>query len=319
MKLLITGADGFLGRRLIKALLCETENSPAIDTIIAADLRASAVDDEHVDVRTGSLADPAYVRGIVDDDVDVVVHLAAVLSGQSEGEFDLGLKINVDATRDLLEACRNLDRLPRFVFSSSLAVFGGKLPEVVPPDMVLTPESSYGTGKAVVELLINEYTRRGFIDGIACRLPTITVRAGTPNSAASSFVSGIIREPLNGEQSVCPVPLDTRLWIGSPDTAVENLVHAIGMDTAPVGLRRSLNLPGLTVTPRQMLDSLERIGGSDARRLVRHEEDDRIKNIVCSWPGAFDVSRAIGLGFRRDADFDAVVRRYVEEVEKAGT
>ncbi|MEX0599512.1 MAG: hypothetical protein WD205_02640, partial [Rhodothermales bacterium] len=187
-------------------------------------------------------------------------------------------------------------------------------PEIVPPDMVLTPESSYGTGKAVAELLLNEYTRRGFIDGIVCRLPTITVRAGTPNAAASSFVSGIIREPMNGEESVCPVPLDTRLWISSPGTAIENLAHAVGMDATPIGLRRSLNLPGLTVTPRQMLDSLERIGGEKARRLVRHQEDERIKNIVCSWPGAFDVQRALALGFRRDAGFDDVVRQYVDEL-----
>lgn len=314
MTYLVTGAAGFLGSRLIEALLAGPEDLPEVAAITAVDLDPCPVGDERLDARTGSIADPAFVQDVVaQSDPDVVYHLAAVLSGQSEEDFDLGLEINVDATRHLLDACRRLDRAPRFIFSSSLAVFGGEMPDVVPPDVVLAPESSYGTGKAVAELFVNEYTRRGFVNGLVCRLPTISVRAGTPNSAASSFVSGIIREPMHGIESVCPVPLDTRLWISSPGTAIDNLVHAARLPTPPV---RSLNLPGLTVTPAEMLDSLERIGGSEARALVRHEEDRRVMDIVCSWPGAFDVHRALGLGFKRDEDFDAVLRQYAAELER---
>lgn len=313
-KILVTGGAGFLGSRVVEALLAGKADLPEVSTIVAADLQPCPIHDPRVDVRTGTIADEEFVRFVVDDDVDVVYHLAAVLSGQSEEEFDLGMRINVDATRSLLEACRGVDRAPRFIFTSSLAVFGGEMPDIVPEDMALTPESSYGTEKAIGELLVNEYTRRGFIDGVVCRLPTVSVRAGQPNSAASSFVSGIVREPLNEIESICPVPLDTRLWITSPGTAVDNLVHAAGLSSSALGSKRSLNLPGLTVTPSEMLDSLERLGGGEARARVRHEEHRRIIDIVCSWPGAFDVRRARQLGFKSDEDFDAVVRQYMGEI-----
>lgn len=316
-KILVTGAAGFLGRRVIEALMAGKADLPDVTAIVAADLEPCPIDDPRVDIRTGSIADDQFVRFVVDDDVDIVYHLAAVLSGQSEDEFDLGMKINVDATRGLLEACRALDHAPRFVFTSSLAVFGGEMPDVVPEDMVLAPESSYGTAKAIGELLVNEYTRRGFIDGLVCRLPTVSVRAGTPNSAASSFVSGIVREPLNEVESICPVPLDTRLWITSPAVAVDNLIHAAGLPSSALGQRRLLNLPGLTVTPAEMLDSLERLGGKNSRARVRHEQNRRIMDIVCSWPGAFDVRRARQLGFKADEDFDAIVRQYLGELEGA--
>ena len=179
-----------------------------------------------VEVRVGTIADRDFVQAIVDPDVGLVFHLAAVLSGQSEAEFDTGMRVNIEGTRNLLEACRALSRAPRFVFSSTVAVFGADLPDVVPEDSVLRPQSSYGTAKAIDELLVSEYSRRGFIDGISCRLATVTVRPGAPNSALSSFVSGIIREPLAGIDAVCPVPLDTRLWISSPDVVTANLIHA---------------------------------------------------------------------------------------------
>src|SRR4029079_4910488 len=210
-------------------------------------------------------------RSIVDSDVDVVYHLAAIVSGQAEAEFDLGMKVNVDATRALLEACRRLKKPPRFIFTSTVAVFGGPLPPVVPDSAAVTPQSSYGSAKAIDELLVNEYSRRGFIDGIVCRLPTIAVRPGAPNAAASSFVSGIIRRPLAGIDTVCPVPLDTRLWISSPDLVTANLVHAARLQTSDLESRRTVNLPGLSVTPGEMLDSLERVAGAAARALVRCE------------------------------------------------
>jgi D-erythronate 2-dehydrogenase len=311
VKVLVTGAAGFLGSRLIRALLAGGNGRPAVSKVVSADMMPCPVDDPRVESRLGSIADPAVIKAVVDPDFDVVYHLAAVLSGQSEAEFDLGMRINVDATRSLVEACRALAKPPRFVFTSSLAVFGGAMPAVVPEDMVLMPQSSYGVEKAIGELLVSEYSRRGFLDGIVCRLPTITVRPGQPNSAASSFVSGIIREPLAGVDSVCPVPLPTRLWISSPEVAIRNLVRAAFLPAAALDGRRTLNLPGLCVTAAEMLDSLARLGGPAARGRVRCAEDRRIIDIVCSWPGAFDVRRPLALGFEADADFDAIVRQYV--------
>ena len=311
MKILITGAAGFLGSRLIRALLSGRADLPVVSRIVAADLDARLYDDDRVESRTGTITDEQFVRDIVDDGVDVVYHLAAVLSGQSEVEFELGMQVNVDATRLLLDNCRRLETVPRFIFTSSLAVFGGEVPDVVPDDHVLRPQSSYGVGKAVGELFVGEYSRRGFIDGLVCRLPTISVRPGRPNAAASSFVSGMIREPLAGGESVCPVPLETRLWISSPDVAVRNLVHAAALPASALGGQRTLNLPGITVTVTEMLDSLERLGGAAARARVKCEEDSRVADIVCSWPGAFDVGRALSLGFEADGDFDSVVRQHM--------
>jgi D-erythronate 2-dehydrogenase len=317
MKILVTGGAGFLGSRLIRALLDGKGPMPRVDKVVSADLAACPVKDARVESRVGSIADPLFVAAAVDADVDVIYHLAAVLSGQSEGEFDIGMQINVDATRALLEACRHLAKPPRLIFTSSLAVFGGPMPEVVPEDLVLMPQSSYGAEKAIGELLVGEYTRKGFVDGIVCRLPTISVRPGKPNSAASSFVSGIIREPLAGVPSECPVPVDTRLWISSPDLAVKNLVRAGALDGARLGLRRTLNLPGICVTAAEMLDSLERLGGKPARALVSLTDVPRIAAIVCSWPGAFDVSRPLALGFEADQSFDSIVKQYMEGLATA--
>jgi nucleoside-diphosphate-sugar epimerase len=313
MKVLVTGAAGFLGTRVVNALLSGAGDGPAVSGIVAADTIACPIADPRVESRIGTIVDPAFIRAIVDDDVDVVFHLAAVLSGQSEAEFDVGMRVNVDATRNLLEACRALGRAPRFVFSSTVAVFGGELPEVVPEDRALQPQSSYGTAKAIAELLVSEYSRRGFIDGVICRLATVTVRPGAPNSALSSFVSGIIREPLAGIDAVCPVPLDTRLWVSSPDVVTGNLVHAARVPAPSLEGRLSLNLPGLCVTPAQMLASLERAGGAAARARVRCEVDPHVSRVVFTWPGKLDDSRARRLGFRADGNFDEVVRQYQRE------
>src|SRR5262245_18264342 len=272
MNILGTGAAGFLGSRLIEAVLA-TRSDDATH-IVAADLAPCPVDDPRVDSRTGDIADRSFIEAIVQDGTDVVYHLAAVLSGQSEAEFDVGMRTNVDATRALLEACARLAKPPRFVFASSIAVFGGPLPEVVPDDMALRPQSSYGTEKAIGELLVSDYSRRGWIDGVSCRLPTVAIRPGRPNSALSSFVSGIVREPLAGIDTTCPVPLETPIWVSSPAAATANLVHAARVDTSRLGARRALNLPGLRVTAGGMLDSLERHGGREARARVRLERDE---------------------------------------------
>src|SRR5262245_33615850 len=313
MNILGTGAAGFLGSRLIEAVLA-TRSDDATH-IVAADLAPCPVDDPRVDSRTGDIADRSFIEAIVQDGTDVVYHLAAVLSGQSEAEFDVGMRTNVDATRALLEACARLAKPPRFVFASSIAVFGGPLPEVVPDDMALRPQSSYGTEKAIGELLVSDYSRRGWIDGVSCRLPTVAIRPGRPNSALSSFVSGIVREPLAGIESVCPVPVDTKMWITSPEVVTKNLLHAGSMPTADRAGQRSFNLPGLSVTPAQMLDSLERLAGATVLARVRLQVDDRTTRVVRTWPGAFDTRRALSAGFAADADLDTLIRAFMREAE----
>ena len=313
MKILVTGAAGFLGGRVARALLAGAAGLPEVSRLVAVDVAAGPIDDARVEWTIGTITDDRFASSIVEADVDAVYHLAAVVSGQAEAEFDLGMRVNVDATRALLEACRRLAKPPRFVFASSLAVFGGALPAIVPDDIAVVPQSSYGSEKAIAELLVHEYSRKGFIDGIACRLPSVTVRPGAPNAAASSFVSGIIREPLAGVDTICPVPLDTRLWIASPEVVTANLVHAARVRTSDLGERRTVNLPGLSVTPAEMLASLERVAGPAARARVRCEVDRRIAQIVCTWPGAFDVSRALRLGFSVDRDIDSIVRQFVNE------
>jgi len=319
MNILITGAAGFLGSRLAGALLAGAPDLPAVSRLLAVDVvdatrtASVTIDDPRIAWKTGTITDDGFAKSVVDADVDVVYHLAAVVSGQAEAEFDLGMRVNVDATRSLLEACRRLEKPPRFILASTLAVFGGPLPAVVPEEVALLPQSSYGSEKAIAELLVHEYSRKGFVDGIACRLPTVAVRPGRPNAAASSFVSGIIREPVAGIDAVCPVPLDTRLWVTSPDVVIANLVHAARIRTSAMDNRRTVNLPGLSVTPREMLDSLERVAGPSVRARVRCDIDQRIAAIVCTWPGTFDVSRALRLGFRADEGIDSLIRQFTEE------
>ena len=311
MNVVVTGAAGFLGTRLIQALLADESFSRGTLRVVAADVVESSIRDPRVNVRVGSIADAPFLASLFHPNPDVIFHLAAVLSGQSEAEFDVGMQVNVDATRALLEGCRRLPAPPRFVFTSSVAVFGGELPDVVPEHMATTPESSYGTEKAVGELLVSDYSRRGFVDGIACRLPTIAVRPGKPNSALSSFVSGIIREPLAGIDAVCPVPLSTRMWISSPTTCIRNLLHAARIPSGTLARRRVVTLPGLSVTAEEMLASLERLGGREARARVHCHVDADILRIVSTWPGAFDVSGARLMGFVADASIDAILEEFI--------
>lgn len=316
MKIIVTGGGGFLGSRVIELLLQRKDAGTGVvdfDQIVSLDLAQCPVNDSRVTSVKGSIGDIELLQGLVTPDTVGIFHLAAVLSGGSEDDFDLAMNVNVDGTRALLEAARNLAAAPRFVFTSSLAVFGGEMPQSVPENLATQPESTYGMVKSIGELLVNEYTRKGFIDGRICRLPTISVRPGKPNSAASSFASSIIREPMNGVASVCPVPLETKLWLSSPNAAVTNLVHAfeIAADTLPGW--RVLNVPGLSVTAGEMLESLARVAGESARELVSIEYDARIDAIVGSWPGAFDVKRTKDLGFVADTDFDQIVRQYHDD------
>lgn len=316
MKIIVTGGGGFLGSRVIQALLDGKDagtGAVEFDQVVSLDLAECPVADSRVASVKGSIGDAELLHEIVTEDTVGIFHLAAVLSGGSEDDFDLAMNVNVDGTRALLEAARGIRNTPRFVFTSSLAVFGGEMPDSVPENMATQPESTYGMVKSIGELLVNEYTRKGFIDGRICRLPTISVRPGKPNSAASSFASSIIREPMNGMKSVCPVPVDTKLWLSSPNAAVTNLVHAFEIDGENIGGWRVLNVPGLSVTAGEMLESLTRVAGQSARDLVGIDYDAKIDSIVGSWPGAFDVERTRILGFVSDTDFDQVVQQYRDD------
>jgi nucleoside-diphosphate-sugar epimerase len=320
MKVVITGAAGFLGQRLAKRLLERGRligshgREEAIDTLVLADVVAAPpIDDPRVLTVEGDVADPLSFDRVIDDETTSIFHLAAVVSGQAEADFDLGMRVNFDATRSLFETCRARGQRPRVIFASSCAVYGGELPEAVPELHALTPQSSYGTQKAMSELLLNDYTRRGFIDGRALRLPTISVRPGKPNAALSSFASGIIREPLNGEIAVCPVPASTRVWLLSPATVTECFLAAHDIDGEALGSNRSLILPGLTVSVGGMIAALERVAGRAVSERVRMEPDPRVERIVSTWPAALDGSRASGLGFPTDRAFEDIVRRYVAD------
>lgn len=316
MKIVVTGGSGFLGSRLITQLLVTNDAgrlTDPIEKIVSLDLAECPVKDDRVESVIEDLSDKTVTDQLIDSEIAGIYHMAAVLSGGAEADFDLAWKVNVTATQQLLEAARAVGTQPTFIFTSSLAVFGGEMPEVVEDRLGTQPESTYGATKAIGELMVNEYSRKGYVDARICRLPTISVRPGKPNSAASSFASGIIREPLHGKPSVCPVPLDTRMWLSSPNAAVENLVHAYLLESQWLGPWRVLNLPGISVTVGLMLEALEIIGGSQARALVNEEEDQKIMDIVCSWPGQFDVERALQLGFRSDSSFEAAVQQFQEE------
>lgn len=320
MHIVVTGAAGFLGSRLTRELLNKGALAgPAgqpekITRITLLDVVSPAgFPDPRVRVVTGDIADPAIIETALTSDVQGIFHLAAVVSGQAEADFDLGLKVNLDATRRILDCVRALGTRPRLVFTSSVAVFGGDLPAVVPDAMSPVPQSSYGAQKAMCELLVNDFSRKGFIDGRVVRLPTVSVRPGAPNKAASSFASGIIREPLNGQLAVCPVNGDTRMWLMSPRKVVRNLIHAYELDGARFGASRIVSLPGLSVTVREMVGALESVAGAEVARRVQWREDETIKRIVTSWPGDFQASRGKALGFTADADFAGIVRAYIED------
>jgi nucleoside-diphosphate-sugar epimerase len=318
MNVLITGGAGFLGLQLARLLLQRGAlqldgKAVAIDRLTLLDVVAPQIDDARVRVVTGDLSDPAVLAQAIDRDTGVIFHLAAVVSGQAEADFDLGMRVNLDASRALLETCRRIGHVPRVVFTSSVAVYGGELPPVVQDDTALNPQSSYGVQKAIGELLLSDYSRRGFVDGRVLRLPTISVRPGKPNAAASSFASGIIREPLSGIAANCPVAPDTALWLLSPRGAIHALVNGIELDGARLGNRRVVNLPGLSVTAAQMVEALRRVAGDAVADRVSWQREPRVENIVGTWPAAWDVTRAKALGFESDASFDDVIRAYAQD------
>lgn len=324
MKVLITGGAGFLGRRLAEKLLQRGTLNDAsgtertIDQLVLVDVVPGATfADPRVRQVTGDISDSQFLASVIDSQTHSIFHLAAIVSGQAEADFELGMRINVDASRRLLDICRELGHRPKVVFASSVAIYGGTLPSVVLDTTAVAPQSSYGMQKAVVELFVNDYTRRNFIDGRVLRLPTICVRPGRPNAAASSFASGIIREPLNGEAAVCPVSANTRLWLLSPETVIDSLVFGHDVPTAALGVNRNINLPGLSLTVGDMVAALERVAGPEVVARIRWENDARIERIVSTWPGELDATRARTLGFPGDQKFDDVIRQHMRYMASA--
>jgi nucleoside-diphosphate-sugar epimerase len=319
MKVLITGSGGFLGYRLAQALLkkgtlLDTAGEPqAISQITLFDMAFP----ENIDARfkcvKGDLTDKAIVETSLGGDTDAVFHLASVVSGGAEADFDLGMRVNLDGTRGLLDACRKQIHPPRFLFTSSIAVFGGELPDVLDDGTAPNPQSSYGAQKVCCEYLVTDYSRKGFIDGRTVRLPTISVRPGKPNLAASSFASGIIREPLNGVTAICPVSRDASLWLLSPTKVIESLIYAFELPYSAWGTKRVLNLPGITVGVGDMIDSLRRIAGDKVADLIQMQADPRIEAIVLSWPARFKTERAYSLGFSTEKDTESLIRGYIED------
>ena len=320
MEVLITGGAGFLGSKLTRQLLARgtlagaSGQAEKISRITLLDqVSAQGFDDPRIAIMVGDAADPAVIANALTPSVQSVFHLAAVVSGEAESDFDLGMRINLDATRVLLEQARKNGNRPRLVFTSSVAVFGGDLPPKVLDTTPATPQGSYGAQKAMCELMVTDYSRKGFVDGRSLRLPTVTVRPGKANKAASSFASGIIREPLNGVVSVCPVPPETKVWALSPRSTVHNLIHAHELDRAAFGSAGAVNLPGLTTTVGEMVAAMGRVAGANTMKLVEWKEDPAILKLVRTWPGDFVTARAEKMGFVHDASFDDVVKAYMEE------
>ena len=311
MQIVITGGAGFLGQRLAHKLL---EHS-TLKQLILADVVAPPIPNQDARVRSvvADLTDADAARSLVSAETTAVYHLAAVVSGQAEAKFDLGVAVNVDGTQNLLEAVRHQAPGAKVIFASSLAVYGGELPAVITEDTGLQPQSSYGTQKAIAELWVNDYTRKGFLDGRILRLPTVCVRPGKPNAAASSFASGIIREPLNGEKAICPVDPALPLWLSSPSAVTENLVKGLALPAADFGpYSRTVNLPGITVTVAEMIAALREVAGDEVAGRIQYQPDETISKIVASWPSQFDISRAIALGFQGDRSFTDIVRAHMQ-------
>ncbi len=316
MRIVITGGCGFLGRRLALLLLERGSSLGSIDELVLFDNALPALplpDDPRLKMVTGDIADRETVTKMLMPGAAAVFHLAAVVSGQAEADTALGYRVNLDGTRAVLDACRALGTRPRLVFASSLAVYGGELPPAVGDDTPLRPQTSYGTQKAIGELLVGDYNRKGFVDGRALRLPTVVVRPGLPNRAASTFASSIIREPLAGKEAVCPVSPDLVMAVASPRRVVAALHRAHELPGEAFGANRSLQLPGFSVSVGEMVEAVRRAGGAAAHARIRWQHDPQIEAIVASWPQALAAPRATALGFTADADIDEAVQAFIED------
>lgn len=311
MRVVVTGGGGFLGQKLARALLAR----PAVSRLVLFDTAfpPRLAQDPRLEAVQGDIADPAAVARVVTPDTASLFHLAAVVSGAAEADFDLGYRVNLDGMRLVLEHLRRCVHPPRVVYTSSVAAFGGDLPPVLDDATIANPQTSYGAQKVIGEYLLADYTRKGFMDGRSLRLPTIVVRPGKPNAAASSFASAIVREPLNGVDYDCPVGPETAVWLLSPRRVVEALLHAHDTPAEVWGVNRVLNLPGITATVAEMVAALGRVAGATAAARVRYVSDPRIQAIVRTWPTRFRTPRALAMGFRADPDVDTIIRDYIAD------
>jgi nucleoside-diphosphate-sugar epimerase len=320
MHVLILGAAGMVGRKLAERLARDGRLGPAaIERLTLQDVVAPKVPDGckiPTDIVTSDFADPGTAAPLVASKPDVIFHLAAIVSGEAEADFDKGYRINLDGTRFLIDAIRRIGDgyKPRLVFTSSIAVFGAPFPEKIGDEFLSAPLTSYGTQKAICELLISDYTRKGLMDGISIRLPTICIRPGAPNKAASGFFSNILREPLAGQEAVLPVDEDVKHWHATPRSAVGFLIHAATMDLSKLGPRRALSMPGLCASVGEQIAALERVAGKSVVARIRREPDATIRGIVAGWPRDFDTARARGLGFTTaETSFDDIIRIHIED------
>jgi len=319
MHILITGAAGMIGRKLVARLVEDGAlNGTPIQTLTLIDVGAPPKPEKFsgkVETAAADIADPGAAQKALAGRPDVIFHLAGVVSGEAEIDFEKGMRVNLDGSRLLLEAIRKTGGgyRPRLVFTSSIAVFGAPFPDAIADDFHLTPLTSYGTQKAIIELLLADYTRRGFLDGVGIRLPSIVVRPGKPNKAASGFFSSIIREPLAGEEAVLPVADSVLHWHASPRAAVGFLVHAAGLDAAKLGPRVNLTMPGVCCTVAEQIAALRRIGGDKVAARIRRAPDPLVARIVAGWPSRFDPRRALALGFTVEASFDDIIRVHIAD------
>lgn len=320
MHILIIGAAGMIGRKLSRALAAAgTVNGRAIQRMTLADIVVPETLDFGGEIETVAtdLSQPGAASALIASRPDLIFHFAAVVSGEAEADFEKGYSVNLDGTRALFEAIRlaGLERAytPRVVFTSSIVVFGEPLPSVISDTHCVTPLTSYGTQKAICELLLADYSRRGIFDGIGIRLPTISIRPGKPNKAASGFFSSILREPLIGEEAVLPVSENVRHWFASPRAATGFLLHAAEIDTGSLGQLRTITMPGLSATVGDQIEALRRVAGDAATQLIRREPNETIANIISGWPQGFDTRRAEALGFHAEASFEEIIRVHIED------
>jgi len=323
MHILITGAAGMIGSKLTKRLVADGGlGDKPIGKLTLADVVAPPKPEKapfEVEPLAADLSATGVAASLVTTRPDVIFHLAAIVSGEAEADFEKGYRVNLDGTRRLFDAVQAFSNhyMPRVVFTSSIAVFGAPFPDAIPDDFHHTPLTSYGTQKAIGELLLSDYTRRNFMDGIGIRLPTICVRPGKPNKAASGFFSNIIREPLAGKEAVLPVSEDVRHWHSSPRSAVNFLIHAATLDGKQVGPRRNLTMPGLSVTIGEQIEALRKVAGDKVAGRIRRDPDETIMRIVDGWPRNFKPERALSLGFRAESSFEEIIQIHIEE-ELAG-
>jgi nucleoside-diphosphate-sugar epimerase len=317
MKILIIGGAGMVGRKLAERLAKDGKlggkaiSSLALYDVVPPQKPAGAT--FPVEISTGDLPAPGETDKLVAGKPDVIFHLAAIVSGEAEQDFDKGYRINLQGTMNLLDSVRRAGNKPRLVFTSSIAVFGAPFPEKIGDEFFQTPLTSYGTQKAIGELLISDYTRKGILDGVSIRLPTICVRPGAPNKAASGFFSNIMREPLAGKEAVLPVSEDVRHWHASPRAATGFLTHAATIDGEKLGPRRALSMPGLSVTVGEQIAALKKVAGDKVVARIKREPDAFIQGIVAGWPRNFDTRRALELGFKPDASFEEIIRIHIED------